>query len=291
VSASTVLTVLDLDSAGLVRSTRDVDPGAAVLSAADLAATRGDGVFETISIAHGRAQAVEAHLTRLGRSAAMLDLPDVDVDGWRAVVRSVAGSLDGHAEAWVKIVLSRGVEAAGEPTGFAWGAVSPDHTVARRDGVRAVTLDRGLPSDVATRAPWLLAGAKTLSYAVNMAARREAARRGADDVVFVSSDGVLLEGPTANLVLRLDGELVTPALDLGILPGTSQADLFRWAESEGIPTAYRRLERSALDDADAAWLVSSVRHAAPLHTIDDRRLDVDRDVTAAANAYLLGRSE
>jgi 4-amino-4-deoxychorismate lyase len=288
---SAVLVLLELAPDGLVRGSRRVDPAAAVLSAADLAATRGDGVFETVSIAHGHPQALEAHLARMGRSAAMLDLGAVDVDGWRAAVHEVADALADEPESWVKIVLSRGVEGSGIPSGFAWGAPSPDHRIARSDGVRAVTLDRGLRSDAAATSPWLLAGAKTLSYGVNMAAKREAARRGADDVIFVSSDGLLLEGPTANLVLRIAGELVTPALELGILPGTSQADLFRWAETAGIPTAYRRLPVSALDDADAAWLVSSVRHAAPLHTIDDRRLDVDREVTAGANAFLLGRTE
>jgi 4-amino-4-deoxychorismate lyase len=288
---SAVLALLELRADGLVAGHRFVDSSAAVLSAADLAATRGDGIFETISIAHGHPQALEPHLARLGRSARMLDLPAVDVDGWRATVRAVAEALAEHAEAWIKIVLSRGIEGSGVPTGFAWGAASPDHHRARTEGVRAVTLDRGLRSDVAATSPWLLAGAKTLSYGVNMAAKREAARRGADDVVFVSSDGILLEGPTANLVLRLDGELVTPELDLGILPGTSQADFFRWAESVGRPTGYRRLPVSALDDADAAWLVSSVRHAAPLHTLDDRHYDVDREISDGANAFLLGRTE
>ena len=42
--------------------------------------------------------------------------------------------------------------------------------------------------------PWLLPGAKTLSHAVNMAALRHAERHGSGDVVFVSSDGFILEG-------------------------------------------------------------------------------------------------
>ena len=54
--------------------------------------------------------------------------------------------------------------------------------------------------------PWLLAGAKTLSYAVNMAALRDAARRGAGDVIFVSSDGYMLEGPRSTVVIATDGD-------------------------------------------------------------------------------------
>ena len=41
----------------------------------DVAATRGDGVFETISIGSGHPQALGAHLERFARSARMLDLP------------------------------------------------------------------------------------------------------------------------------------------------------------------------------------------------------------------------
>ena len=57
-------------------------------------------------------------------------------------------------------------------------------TSARRDGVAAVTLPRELPSAGVEAMPWLLAGAKTLSYAVNMAALRHAGREGAGDVIF-----------------------------------------------------------------------------------------------------------
>lgn len=53
----------------------DADPGQPHLSVLDVAATRGDGVFETISVGAGHPQALEAHLDRFARSARMLDLP------------------------------------------------------------------------------------------------------------------------------------------------------------------------------------------------------------------------
>ncbi|MBI5160390.1 MAG: aminotransferase class IV, partial [Micrococcales bacterium] len=131
----------------------------------------------------------------------------------------------------------------------------------------------------------------TLSYAVNMAAKREAARRGVEDVVFVSSDGLLLEGPTANLVLRVGGELLTPSTDLGVLEGTSQGDVFRWAETQGIPTAYRRLPVDVLKEAEAAWLISSVRQAAPIRLVEGTAVPIDRAFSSAMNEFLLARTD
>ena len=100
-------------------------------------------------------------------------------------------------------------------------------------GVAAVTLDRGFPPDLAERAPWLLLGAKPLSYAMNMAAVREAGRRGAEDVIFTAADGSVFEGPTSTVVLAKGRTLYTPPSSIGILPGTTQAALFRGAEKAG----------------------------------------------------------
>jgi 4-amino-4-deoxychorismate lyase len=162
-----------------------------------------------------------------------------------------------------------------------------DFTVPRTDGIRVVTLDRGFDSEAPARAPWLLLGAKTLSYAVNMAAIREAKRRGADDAVFVSSDGVLLEAPTASVVLRVGERFVTPAPGAGILHGTTQLSLFDHLESQGHPTSYETLPASALADADAAWLLSSVRLAAPIRSVDGVDVPMDPELTASINRYLL----
>lgn len=267
-----------------------VDPAAPLLSALDLSATRGDGIFESISVGDGHPQALEAHLARFVRSAAMLDLPAPDADAWRAAIVAVAGAIDPVPESFVKIVLTRGIEGGGVPSGWAYATASPDASAARTRGIHVVMLDRGLRHDVAQTSPWLLAGAKTLSYAVNRAAVREAARRGADDVVFVSSDGYLLEGPTANVVLLRDGRLLTPPLDAGILPGTTQADLFDWAPTRRLEPVYELLRPQDLLDADAAWLVSSVRHAAPIRAVDHAEVPVDRELSDAMNAFLRGRT-
>ena len=200
-----VVALIDFDpETGAATGHRLTDADAPLVRVTDLGVTRGDGVFETASLVHGNVQALEAHLERLGQSAAMLQLPAPQLDVWRDAVRAVGEALTraGIAEGSIKFVLTRGVEGTGIPTGWVFGTPAPDFAADRTDGVRVVLLDRGYRHDVPATAPWLLAGAKTLSYAVNRAALREAARRGADDVVFVSSDGYLLEGPTSTLVLR-----------------------------------------------------------------------------------------
>lgn len=300
-SDAAILAVIEFHpDGGAVLGHRVVPPTSAQLQVLDLAATRGDGIFETISVGAGHLQALSPHLRRFAHSAAMLDLPTPDLEGWRDVIVDVTALLNATAgdvagtpvdEGFVKIVLTRGVEGSDVPTGWVYATVSPDFTVARADGVSVVLLDRGYRHDVAQTSPWLLTGAKTLSYAVNRAAYREAWRRGADDAMFVSSDGYLLESPTANLVLRTGQRLTTPRTDLGILTGTTQVDLFGWAESAGYETGYELLTPADLAAADAAWLVSSVRHAAPIRSVDGEAKIVDRQVTAAVNAFLRSRTE
>lgn len=287
-SVLAVLTAPDVGGAA-AEPFRFVAPDAPLVSALDLGVTRGDGVFETLGVGAGQPQAVDAHLERLARSAAMLELPEPDLAVWRAAATAVAARLAGHPEAFVKLVYTRGVEHTGRPTGWVSGAVSPDHTATRRDGVRVVLLDRGLPHDAPQRMPWLLQGAKTLSYAANLAALREARRRDADDVLFVSSDGYLLEGPTSTLLIRRGDHLATPATELGILAGTTQAEAFRFARDRGWTTSYEVLRREALDSADALWLLSSVRNAAPIRAVDGVARRVDSAFSADLNAHLLAR--
>jgi 4-amino-4-deoxychorismate lyase len=267
-----------------------VDTAAPQLSALDLGATRGDGIFETISVGHGKPQALDHHLRRFAQSAALLELPKPDENVWRAAITAAIDALDDSAEASVKTVLTRGVEGDGRPTGWVLATHSADYRQVRIDGVRVVTLDRGYRHDIEQTSPWLLAGAKTLSYAVNRSVLREAARRNADDVIFISSNGFVLEGPSSSVVYRRGNQLLTPGTGLGILDGTTQASIFEYAASLGFETGFELLTVEELHRVDAAWLVSSVRLAAPVRELNGMPLAIDAGLSAGINEYLRGLS-
>lgn len=263
-----------------------VDAAAPALSVGELSTQRGDGVFESIGVVDGHAQEVIPHLERLAHSAQLCDLPLPNQAQWRQAIEQAAAHCE-QGEYVIKLILSRGVEHGPTPTAWATAAPASDFSEVRERGIRVVTLDRGYDLDVAENAPWLLLGAKTLSYAVNMAALREAHRRGADDAIFLSRDGFVLEAPTASLILRLGDRFVTPAPNGGILHGTTQLSVYEYLAGRGSDAEYGTIPASDLSRADAAWLVSSVRLAAPITAIDGVDLPVDHALTAELNRYLL----
>lgn len=266
------------------------DPGAAALPVGELSAQRGDGVFESLGVVDGHAQEVDAHLRRLSHSAALCDLASPNLAQWRTAV-AVAEAHSPAGESVIKLILSRGVDHTPGPTAWLTAASTPDFHDARESGIRVVTLDRGIDSAAADRAPWLLLGAKTLSYAINMAAIREAKRRGADDAIFVSTDGNVLEAPTASVVLRVADRFITPPPSGAILHGTTQLSVFAYLQSRGHDVAYETVPASLLPTVDAAWLLSSLRLAAPIISVDDRLVPHDAPLTAELNAYLLSRRD
>jgi 4-amino-4-deoxychorismate lyase len=256
-------------------------PGTPLLFADDLAAVHGDGVFEALLVRAGGACLVEAHLGRLSHSAKLLDLPEPDLAGWRHAIdlaarRWAAGADD---EGAMRLVYSRGRERGSAPTAYVTvNPIADRITAARRDGVAAVTLPRELPATGVEAMPWLLAGAKTLSYAINMAALRHAARQGAGDVIFVSSDGYV-EGPRSTVVIAVGGAgasgdvcLLTPPPWYPILRGTTQQALFGVARAKGYDCDYRALRVTDLFAAQGIWLVSSMTVAARVHTLDGQAL-------------------
>ncbi|BBZ19233.1 aminodeoxychorismate lyase [Mycolicibacterium gadium] len=268
------------------------DPAAPLLYADDLAAVRGDGIFETLLIRDGRPCLLEAHLARLTQSAELMDLPAPDLPRWRAAVDVAVQRwlAVGAGEGVLRLVYSRGRESGSPPVGAAGsatsgtafatiGALPARVAAARSGGVAAVTLARGLSAEATTGMPWLLAGAKTLSYAINMAALRHAERLGAGDVIFVGADGLILEGPRSTVVVATESEdgagdtaFLTPPPWYPILRGTTQEALFEVARNKGYTCDYQALTPADLYAAQGVWLVSSITLAARVHTLDGKAL-------------------
>ncbi|MEU5691349.1 aminodeoxychorismate lyase [Actinosynnema sp. NPDC020468] len=262
------------------------DPEAPVIRADDLGLQRGDGVFETVLAVDGKPRELGPHLDRMTRSTSMLDLPAPDRAAYERAVGAVLEHWRGGREVAIKLVLTRGVDGGdGTPTGFVLASeVAPKALAQRADGLAAITLDRGVEPGLADRAPWLLLGAKSLSYAVNMAALREAERQGAAEVVFTTPSGSVLEGPTSTVVMANGKTLVTPPDALGILPGTTQAALFRAASRAGWTIEVARIDVTELYAADGVFLASSVRRITRVHTLDGKVLADSTELHAQLSA-------
>lgn len=280
------------------------DPHQPQLRVTDLGAVRGDGIFETMLVIDGRVRKFAPHLARLRRSAEITEIGIPPEESWRAAVDlgleefSTRGSVPDELS--VRLVATRGVDgepASEEPNwaGTYWVLLTPiSETVKASRGkpISVALLDRGYDSTASERAPWLMLSAKTLSYAVNMAAYRWAAKHGHNDVIFTTSDGQVLEAPTSTVLMLTKGtegqrpRLVTPTLRTGILPGTSQGAIFAAAEREGWELGYGPVTPEDLRAADHLWLVSSVRLASPIRQVDETEFAVDDHYTSKLMEFL-----
>lgn len=265
--------------------------GHLVITADDLGFTRGDGCFDATRVvtrADGSSTIdnLDAHFNRFDASITGVGGTPIDRAAWRATIDEALSQWTTPGEAVLKIMYSNGQETQSFTEGthratevFTLTQMSASN-ISDRAGVDAITLNRGMSSDAFTEAPWLLGGVKSLAYAVNVAAKREAHRRGAQDVLFTSSDGYCLEAPTSALVVLLDGTLVTtPAEGTGILKSITQRMAFAGAEDAGFVTDHRLLTVAQVQDSNGAWFLSSVRGVVPLLSLDGQSLPLHRELT------------
>ena len=172
----------------------------------------------------------------------------------------------------MRLVCTRGPEEGGPPSAYVLAQeLSPSVLDQRRDGVAVVTVERGLPCGLRSEAPWLLLGAKTLSYAVNMAVKRWAESQGADDAIFVGDGDEVWESGTSAVVAAFGQRLVSPPPSVGILDSISVPHLFAAAHAAGWEVARDRLVLGDLLECDGLWLCSSLRFT-QVHTLDAKAL-------------------
>lgn len=263
-----------------------------ILTADDFGFTRGDGCFDATRVtmsADGqlRVDHLAAHLDRFEASAAGLDLT-LDRGAWEALIDQALAAWDTPGEATLKMLVSRGREYSHQGTVTGVVTITPIAAaqLEQRSGVRLAALNRGMNADAFADARWLLGGVKTISYAVNMAAKREAAGRGAHDALFVSADGYVLEGPNAALVwVKDDVVYSTPHENTGVLRSITQSIAFEQAEAAGFTTEYRLATLDEVLAADGAWLLSSIRGVAPIVAIDGIDLKTEPGWTQRINQW------
>lgn len=232
-----------------------IDAGDASVSLFDATVYRGIGCFEAMRSYHGVVFRLDRHLDRLERSAAALaiGLPERRLlelwsrdrahQGGDCVVRIIATGgdiLDGTRSRVFVFAHATGpvpTELAIEPRVASWHAA-------------------GTPGE--------LVGAKTLSYAVNMASTRAARDNGFDDALLLSNDGIVLEGPTFSIGWFDDEGFHTPTLDLGILESVTRGAVIDALSLSNVRVHQSREPLDNLLAAAEVCAMSTVREVLPV---------------------------
>lgn len=242
---------------------RFVPEGEAQVSIWDQGLLIGLGAFETLRAYGGRLFRLREHLTRLDEALGAL--------GIRASVSALgdaAEALLGRqslSEARVRITVTAGSAgegvgggSLGRPTALVTaGPVGAPPGEAYRSGIAAVRHD--LPHGLG-----MGAGRKVTSYLGWVLARRAASAAGAGEALLVDARDRVVEGAHSNLFVVQGGEVLTPPLSSGALPGVTRAVVLELLSAEGIPGGEREVRWEDLERAQEIFVTSSIAEVLPV---------------------------
>jgi len=245
------------------------------ISALDRGFTLADGVFETMRVYDGHVFRLDGHLRRLRDATSALGIP-LPTDIGDLVTRAVLEAGESRLrEASVRLTVTRGVGSAGlapppspEPTIVV--AVAPPPTFSPEvyaNGI-AVHVASGRRNERA-----MTANLKTIAFTESVVALAEARAAGADDAIFLDTEGHVSEGTSSNVFIAsvaAMNALVTPPLSCGALPGITRAAVIELATELDLVVHERPIEYDELLAARELFLTSSLRAIAPAVRIDGR---------------------
>jgi branched-chain amino acid aminotransferase len=121
----------------------------------------------------------------------------------------------------------------------------------------------------------------TGAYVNSSMAKLEAVRAGFDEAIMLSPTGFVSEATGENIFIVKDGELMTPALPAGPLPGITRATVIKLAADLGMQVFERFLTRADLYMAEEMFCTGTAAEVTPVREIDERVIGDPGPVTLA----------
>lgn len=250
---------------------RFVPASQAVVPVYDRGFLYGDGVFDTVRAYAGKVFASDAHYQRWSASAAAVGIEvPLDKPAWQALLADVLRHNDAQ-ELMIRVCLTRG---SGSPVPDPTGAVdpllviiprpSPVRSLSRwQQGVRVM-----VSSIQATPAAVLPSAVKSHNFLSHVLALGEARSQAAHEALLCNSAGEIVEGSISNLFGVWDGDLITPPLTAGVLPGITRATVLELARTAGIPIREVAIPAASLAAAEELWLTNTGWEVMPITQLD-----------------------
>jgi branched-chain amino acid aminotransferase len=233
----------------------------------------GEGVYETLRTYHRLPFLYERHAERLRKSASLMALPVPfsDADLLRAINDTVAAHPGGMGEAYIRVLLTRGVgELSYNPAACPKPTIviivkpfpePPARTFDEGIKVSLVSVRRNHPQALN---PMI----KSNNLLNNALAMQEALKTGADEALMCNQAGEIVECSQSNFFIVRGGQVLTPPLSAGLLPGITRAFVMELAAELGIPAREERLTSEDLGSADEAFITGTTREVTPVVLVD-----------------------
>ena len=232
----------------------------------------GEGVYEVLRTYRKEPFLYEPHMTRLRQSAEQIALtvPWTDAELHARIASSIAAA-DIPVEAYIRILLTRGVgelvyDPAACPNPTTVIIIKPhveSPATVYEDGVTIslVPIVRNHPASLNPRI-------KSNNLLNNALAMQEALKAGADEALMCNQAGEIVECSQSNFFIVRKGEVLTPPLSAGLLPGITRAFVMELAAELGIPAREQRLIPEDLKSADEAFITGTTREVTPVVLVD-----------------------
>ena len=255
-----------------------------MLSAGQVGLLSGWGVFTTLRIVEGVPFAFERHWARLTRDAAALRVPMPPDSG--SVRRKLLELIENnHAyRSTLRLVIVRnggglweGPNASGRASDLI--ALTAD-SKEWGPGVKLAYVSN------ARHAANEFAGAKILSWAMNLTWAESAQSRGFDEVILLNERGEVAECTSANIFIANGGQVATPPLSAGCLPGITREVLLEAIRVPGIEIVEKTIRPDELESADEVFITSTTRNLLPVIRVEQKMVGRSTSVlTALGKAF------
>ncbi|HEV3472970.1 MAG TPA: branched-chain amino acid transaminase [Actinomycetota bacterium] len=147
---------------------------------------------------------------------------------------------------------------------WAWGTYLGDKAL--KDGVRMTISSwrRHDPNIIPPQAK------VTGGYVNSSMAKQEAIHKGFDEAIMLNPDGFVSEATGENVFVVKNGEILTPPLIAGPLPGITRDTILKIAADLGMPIFERALVRSDLYTAEEMFCTGTAAEVTPVREVDGR---------------------
>ena len=215
----------------------------------------GDGLFETIRFQNGRLFQPEKHLKRLHSG---LNIIQIELDKSNEELISYLEEMvirNDIRSGLLRLMITRG-KIEGTPWNFS-GIPNVYITI------RPLTEEPKKPVKVVfypeEKYPIIRfnPAIKSLNYIGNMLAKKNAEKEGAFEPVFFNRDGYVTECAIRNIFFIQDKTLMTPGIDLGVLPGVMRETIMEIALELDLIVSEKIIPFNSINDMDEAFISST----------------------------------